>query len=222
MIRAAIFGFRGRLFSGRCVPLFATPWASARQAPLSFPVSPSLLKLMSIELVMVSNHVIPCRSLFLLPSFFPSIRLFSTESTLWSGGQSTGASASEDGVRPTFWAAGGKGQRTRSLRGLRALPALVKWGMSELEPKGKRRVGLGGAGGVHSFTPEMPLCGCGPSGQRLVSKRPSSGSPKTKPKKVGFGDVGAGRPQAGLAWPSAPRDRSPGGQPEGQPRASKV
>ena len=62
--------------------LFATPWTSACQASLSFTISQSLLKLMSIELVVPSNHLILCRPLLLLPSIFPSIRVFSSESAL--------------------------------------------------------------------------------------------------------------------------------------------
>ena len=62
--------------------LFATPWTSARQAFLSFTISLSLLKFMSIELVMLSSHLILCFPLFLLPSIFPSIRVFSNESAL--------------------------------------------------------------------------------------------------------------------------------------------
>ena len=62
--------------------LFATPWTAARQASLSITNSQSLLKLMSIELVMPSNHLILCRPLLLLPSTFPSIRVFSNESVL--------------------------------------------------------------------------------------------------------------------------------------------
>ena len=65
-----------------CVRLFATPWTAARQASLSITNSRSLLKLMSIELVMPSNHLILCRPLLLLPSIFPSIRVFSNESAL--------------------------------------------------------------------------------------------------------------------------------------------
>ena len=65
-----------------CVRLFATPWTAARQASLSFTISWSLLKLMSIELVMLSNHLILCRPLLLLPSIFPNIRVFSNESAL--------------------------------------------------------------------------------------------------------------------------------------------
>ena len=64
------------------VQLFVTPWAAARQASLSFTVSWSLLKLMSIELVMPSNHLILCHPLLLLPSIFPSIRVFPSESAL--------------------------------------------------------------------------------------------------------------------------------------------
>ena len=56
------------------VQLFATPWTAAHQAPLSSSISQSLLKFMSIELVMLSNHLIFCHSLLLLPSVFPSIR----------------------------------------------------------------------------------------------------------------------------------------------------
>ena len=63
------------------VRLFAFSWTAARQASLSFTISWSLLKLMSIESVMPSNHLILC-SLFLLPSIFPSIRVFSHESAL--------------------------------------------------------------------------------------------------------------------------------------------
>ena len=64
------------------VQLFATPWTAARQASLSFTISQSLLKLMSIESVMPYNHLILCRLLLLLPSIFPSIRVFSSESVL--------------------------------------------------------------------------------------------------------------------------------------------
>ena len=63
-----------------CVRRFATPWTAARQASLSFSNSQSLLKLMSIESVMPSNHLILCRPLLLSPSIFPSIRVFSNES----------------------------------------------------------------------------------------------------------------------------------------------
>ena len=65
-----------------CVQLSATPWTAAHQASLSITSSQRLLKLMSIELVMPSNHPIPCCPLLLLPSIFPSIRVFSNESAL--------------------------------------------------------------------------------------------------------------------------------------------
>ena len=65
-----------------CIQLFVTPWTAARQASFSITNFWSSLKLMSIELVMPSNHLILCRPLLLLPSIFPSIRVFSDESTL--------------------------------------------------------------------------------------------------------------------------------------------
>ena len=64
------------------VRLFATPWTAAHHASLSITNSQSLLKLMSIESVMPSNHLILCRPLLLLPSIFPSIRVFYSESVL--------------------------------------------------------------------------------------------------------------------------------------------
>ena len=63
------------------VRLFVTPWTATCHASLSFTISQSLLKLMSIESVMPSNHLVLCRPL-LLPSIFPSIRVFSNESSL--------------------------------------------------------------------------------------------------------------------------------------------
>ena len=77
-----------------CAQLFVTPWTAACQASLSFPISWSLLKCMSIESVMPSNRLILCRLLLLLPSIFP-IRVFSNESEIFaSGGQRIEASAS--------------------------------------------------------------------------------------------------------------------------------
>ena len=64
------------------VQLFSTPWTAACQASLSIANSWSLLKLMSIESVMLSNYLILCHLLLLLPSIFPSIRIFSKESVL--------------------------------------------------------------------------------------------------------------------------------------------
>ena len=72
------------------VQLFVTPWTAARQASLSTSNSQSPPKLLAIESVIQSNHLILCRPLLLLPSVFPSIRVFSNE----SGGQSIGISAS--------------------------------------------------------------------------------------------------------------------------------
>ena len=70
------------LFRHSVVQLFATPWTAACQACLSFTISRSLLKLISIESVMPSNHLILCRPLLLLPSIFPSSRVFCNESAL--------------------------------------------------------------------------------------------------------------------------------------------
>ena len=71
------------LLFNRYVWLFATPWIAACQAPLSFTISQSLLKFMSVESVMLSNHPILCCPLLLLSSIFPSIGIFSNESVLW-------------------------------------------------------------------------------------------------------------------------------------------
>ena len=79
------------------VQFFATPWTAALQASLFITNSQSLLKLMSIESVMPSNHLILCHPFLLLPAIFPSIRVFSNESVLWirsSGVLSIEASAS--------------------------------------------------------------------------------------------------------------------------------
>ena len=70
------------LFSCSVMSDFTTPWTAAHQASLSFTISWSLLKLMSIELVMPSSHLILCHPLLFLPSIFPSIRVFSSESAL--------------------------------------------------------------------------------------------------------------------------------------------
>ena len=87
------------------VRLLVTPWTAAHQASLSSPISRSLLKLMSIESVMPSNHLILCCPLLLLPSIFPSIRVFSIESALQLfalGGQNIRALASTS-VLPTIF-----------------------------------------------------------------------------------------------------------------------
>ena len=77
-----------------CVRLFATPWTAACQASLSFTISQSLLKFMSIESVMPSNRLILCCPLLLLPSIFPSIRVSLMSQLFASSGQSIGVSAS--------------------------------------------------------------------------------------------------------------------------------
>ena len=64
--------------------LFVTPWTAAHQASLSFTISRSLLKLMSIESVMLSNHLMPCLPLFRLPSIFPSIFLVLAPIKTWT------------------------------------------------------------------------------------------------------------------------------------------
>ena len=86
------------------VQLFATPWTAALQASLCFTTSQSLLKLMSIESPMLSNHLVLCPLLLLPPSIFPSIRVFSNKSTLhirwpkyWSFSFSIGPSNEHSG-----------------------------------------------------------------------------------------------------------------------------
>ena len=85
------------LGGGRCLCCCSnsvTPWTAARQSPLPSTISQSLLRFMSLELVMLSNHLILCHPLLLLPSVFPSIRVFPKMSLLFaSGGQILGASA---------------------------------------------------------------------------------------------------------------------------------
>ena len=76
------------------IQLFATPWTAVCQASQSFTTSQSLLKLMSIESMMPSNHLILCHPLLLLPSIFPNTRVFSNESDLCIKCQSIRALAS--------------------------------------------------------------------------------------------------------------------------------
>ena len=88
------------------IQLFATPWTAAHQTSLYITSSQSLLKLMSIELVMPSNHLILCCPLLLLPSVFPSIRVFSKESALrirWSKYWSFSFSISPSPLGWTGW-----------------------------------------------------------------------------------------------------------------------
>ena len=80
--------------SPRRVQLFVTPWTAARQASLSFTISRSLPKFMSIESVMPSNHLTLCHPRLLLPSVFPSIRVFSNDQLFGSDGPSIRALAS--------------------------------------------------------------------------------------------------------------------------------
>jgi len=87
------------------VQLFVTSWTVALQASLSFTVSRNLLRLMSIELVMPSNHLILCHPLLLLSSVFPNIKVFSNESALgirwskyWSFSFSIGPSSEYSGL----------------------------------------------------------------------------------------------------------------------------
>ena len=79
-LSSAQFSLSSRLSS--CIQLFVTPWTAAHQASLSITNSWSLLKLMSIKSVIPSNHLVLCHPLLLLPSIFPSIRVFSNESVL--------------------------------------------------------------------------------------------------------------------------------------------
>ena len=82
------------LHSLSCVRFFETPRTTAHKASLSFTISRSLLKLMSIELAMTSNHLVLCHPLLLVPSVFPSIRVFSKLQFFALGGYSIGASTS--------------------------------------------------------------------------------------------------------------------------------
>ena len=94
-----------------CVRFFATPWTAAHQASMSITNSQSLLKLMSFKLVMPSNHLILCRPLLLLPSFFPSIRVFSNESVLcnrWPKYWSFNISPSNESALCIRWAKYGR------------------------------------------------------------------------------------------------------------------
>ena len=104
-----LFPFSSVLLLGR-VRLFASPWTAARQASLSITNSWSFLKLMSIELVMPSNHLILCHPLLFPPSIFPSMRVFSSESVLrirwpkyWCFSFSISASNEYSGIFPLEW-----------------------------------------------------------------------------------------------------------------------
>ena len=84
------------------VQFFAAPWTAARQASLSFTVSWSLLKLMSIESVRSSNHLILCYPLLLPPSIFPSIRVSSMSQFFTTGSHSIGVSASPSSLSSEY------------------------------------------------------------------------------------------------------------------------
>ena len=118
-----------------CVRLFATPWTAACQASLSFTISWSLHKLMSIESVMPSNCIVLCCPLSLLPSIFPSIRVFSNESALcirW----------------PKYWSFG------FSISPYNELPGLISFGWTgwiSLQSKGLSRVFSSTAVQKHQF-----------------------------------------------------------------------
>ena len=109
LIKSWIYQIRSDQSLSR-VWLFATPWIAARQASLSITNSQSLPKLMSIESVIRSSHLLFRRPLLLLPPNPPSIRVFSNESTLHMSGQRTGVSASasflpkkSQGWSPSEW-----------------------------------------------------------------------------------------------------------------------
>ena len=90
----AAIQFSSVQFSSSVVSDSAIPWTAVCQASMSITISWSLLKLMSIESVMPCNHLILCHPLFLLPSIFPSIRVFQMSQFFASGGQSFRVSAS--------------------------------------------------------------------------------------------------------------------------------
>ena len=118
-----------------CVQLFATPWTSARQASLSITNSQSPLKLISIESVMPSNHLILCCPFLLLPSIFPSIKIFLKEEVLhirW----------------PTYWSF------TFSISPSNEHPGLISFRMDWLDPlqsKGLSRVSSNTTVQKHQF-----------------------------------------------------------------------
>ena len=104
-VLAVVYSHISSVQSRSHVWFLATPWTAARQASLSITNSWSLLKLMSIESMMPSNHLILCHPLLLPPSIFPSIRVFSNESVLhikwtknWSFSFSISSSNEESGL----------------------------------------------------------------------------------------------------------------------------
>ena len=123
-----------------CTWLFVTPWTATHQAPLSITNSRSLLKLMSIESVMPSNHFILCHPL-LLPSIFPSIRVFSNESALCMILQSIGVSASTSvlpmNVQDWFPLGLIRGGVTINDRRGRSLDIWMVWNLKKWDPENK-------------------------------------------------------------------------------------
>ena len=104
-----------------CIWLFATPWAAARQASLSITNSLSPPKFMSIESVVPSNYLILCRPLLLLPSIFPSVRVFSNESALRIRWPKYGISSVSTSVLPVNiqdWSLGWTGWISLQSKGL--------------------------------------------------------------------------------------------------------
>ena len=117
-----------------CVWLFAIPWTAGPQTSLSLTISQSLLKLMSIESVMPSNHLIHCHALFLPPSIFPSIRVFSNEWALcvrwpkfWSFSISSSNEYSEMISFRIDWFDLGVQGTLKSLLQHHSLKALILW-----------------------------------------------------------------------------------------------
>ena len=96
------FHVLGSVQSLSCVQFFVSAWTAALQASLSITNSRTMLNLMSIESEMPSNHLILCRLLLLLPSIFPSIRVFSSESVLWCPGYCKQCFSEHWGTRISF------------------------------------------------------------------------------------------------------------------------
>ena len=104
-----------------CIWLFATPWTAARQASLSITNSLSPPKFMSIELVVPSNYLILCCPLLLLPSIFPSVRVFSNESAIRIRWPKYGISSVSTSVLPVNiqdWSLGWTGWISLQSKGL--------------------------------------------------------------------------------------------------------
>ena len=103
-----------KLFSH--IPLFGTPWTAARQASLSFTVSQSLLKVMSIESVMPSSHLILCRPLLLLPQSLPALGSFPVRQLLASGARVNTSALTRTTSSELPWLLSGKESACQSRR----------------------------------------------------------------------------------------------------------